>query len=80
MAAAIQGKHVFDRLQSKMLSGLSVKAEALILAKCYECMGNYDGGIEDCKIPLCPLYSRMPYRGKSYSSCPMDAHKIGRQP
>ena len=33
-----------------------------ILARCYDCMGNYIDGRMDCQIPECPLYPFMPYR------------------
>jgi len=36
-----------------------------ILAKCADCMGNYVDGRTDCEMPKCPLYTWMPYKGKS---------------
>ncbi len=36
-----------------------------IRAKCYDCMGGYDGGKRDCEIPRCPLYQFMPYKTDS---------------
>ena len=36
-----------------------------ILAKCYECMGEYSGGRQDCMGISCPLYQYYPYRGKN---------------
>ena len=35
-----------------------------IRAKCADCMGAYEDGAMDCKIPTCPLYPYMPYHGK----------------
>lgn len=35
-----------------------------LLAKCFDCMGGYADGAYDCCVPTCPLYPRMPYRGK----------------
>lgn len=35
-----------------------------IYAKCYDCMGRYADGKNDCDVSRCPLYSYMPYRGK----------------
>ena len=46
------------------LSGKSLTRNQAIQAKCYDCMGRYDDGAEDCQIKECPLYSFMPYRGK----------------
>jgi hypothetical protein len=34
-----------------------------ILAHCYECMGFYSDGKQDCLVSDCPLYEYMPYRG-----------------
>lgn len=33
-----------------------------IQAKCYDCVGYYSDGKNDCKISDCPLYGFMPYR------------------
>jgi hypothetical protein len=59
--AIIIGVYEYKRI----MSGRNVSPLGLIKAKCYECMGNYDGGAQDCKIDKCPLYSRMPYKEKS---------------
>lgn len=48
----------------KYLGGARISALQTILAKCYECMGYYIDGKNDCKVPLCPNYPKMPYRGK----------------
>ena len=48
----------------KNVQALDKNLKPAIMAKCYECMGNYDGGVEDCKIPFCPLYPWMPYKEK----------------
>ena len=32
-----------------------------ILAKCWDCMGEYYDGKLDCRIPTCPLYHWMPW-------------------
>ena len=34
-----------------------------IIAHCYECMGYYSDGKQDCLVDVCPLYEYMPYRG-----------------
>ena len=31
-------------------------------AKCYECMGYYIDGRQDCRVKSCPLYPYMPYK------------------
>ena len=33
-----------------------------ILTQCWECMGYYTDGKQDCENVRCPLYSYMPYR------------------
>ena len=49
---AFQGKQELIRhYQGKRLT----MSEA-IKANCYECMGYYDAGAEDCGCPQCPLY------------------------
>lgn len=47
----------------KHLDGERLTASQRIKAKCCECMGYYVDGRVDCKIPNCPLYPAMPYRG-----------------
>jgi len=46
----------------QIIKGKVLNTLPAILAKCYDCMGHYDGGPEDCKIQSCPLYRFMPYR------------------
>jgi hypothetical protein len=54
---AFQGKNELIRhYQGKRLT----LSEA-VKANCYECMGYYDGGAEDCGVPSCPLYPYAPY-------------------
>ena len=33
-------------------------------AKCFDCLGWYDDGRQDCLMPKCPMYRYMPYRDK----------------
>lgn len=33
-----------------------------IKLKCRDCMGNYQDGRHDCRVPTCSLYFWMPYR------------------
>ena len=45
------------------LKGKRLTQREAILAHCYECMGYYYGGKEECQNPECPLYPYMPYVG-----------------
>lgn len=56
-------KELFAHLAGKKLS-----YKKICLAKCYECMSGYADGAVDCRIPNCPIYPRMPYRGKNPDS------------
>ena len=53
----MKGKTQFD----KFLSGKSLTPKQSILAQCYVCNGESEGG-EDCLGVNCPLYEFMPYR------------------
>jgi hypothetical protein len=44
------------------LNGASITMGDMIKAQCYQCMGYYADGKEDCQVMDCPLYPRMPYR------------------
>ena len=45
--------------------GKRLSYKGSVLAKCYECMGFYDGGREDCMGKnSCPLYQFYPYAPK----------------
>ena len=48
----------------KHLSGGRLTQRQAILAKCYDCMGYFTDGKEDCGIPECSLYPFMAYRPK----------------
>lgn len=52
----------------KILRGEHVTPRQRIIAMCYECMGWYQDGTEDCQQSTCPLYGMMPYRQKRRSS------------
>jgi hypothetical protein len=41
--------------------GDRLQTSDMIRAYCYDCMGFYEDGIDDCKNPKCPLYPKMPY-------------------
>ena len=45
----------------KFEKGLSLTPKQAILAQCYVCNGESEGG-EDCLGLSCPLYEYMPYR------------------
>lgn len=44
------------------LNGETMSARQAIKAKCYDCMGYFEDGRQDCKIVTCPIYPWMPYR------------------
>jgi len=46
----------------KYAQGNRLTASQSIKAKCYDCMGYYSDGDEDCGVITCPLYPFMPYR------------------
>ena len=48
----------------KHLKGEQLAKWQALKAKCADCMGQYEDGAMDCKIPTCPLYPYMPYRNK----------------
>ena len=45
-------------------NGKRLSYKGAVLAKCYECMGFYDGGRQDCCGHSCPLYQYYPYNPK----------------
>ena len=46
----------------KHLTGKRLTRGQAILAKCYDCMGGFNDGKQDCEITECSLYPFMPYR------------------
>lgn len=46
------------------LNGGKVTTRQAIHAKCYDCMGYYADGRNDCEIETCPLYSYSPFGSK----------------
>ena len=40
----------------RFLKGNKLTRKKAMLAKCYDCMGYYSDGRQDCKITDCPLY------------------------
>jgi hypothetical protein len=49
----------------KHIKGVKLIRSEAIKAKCYDCMGYYADGVEDCKDNRCPLYKFHPYRQKN---------------
>lgn len=49
----------------EILEGKHTTPRKRILAMCYECMGWYEDGTDDCQQSTCPLYSMMPYNKKN---------------
>ena len=46
----------------KHIAGKRLTFKGAILAKCYECSGQFRDGKVDCRIVACPLHPFMPYR------------------
>lgn len=53
----MQGQKSLERY----LRGERLTMKQMILAKCYDCMGKYIDGRDDCGIADCSLYPLMPY-------------------
>ena len=47
----------------RYLNGEKLTYREAVLAKCAECCCGYADGRYDCRIPACPLYQFMPYKG-----------------
>jgi len=45
----------------RFIKGEKLTQREAIIAHCYDCMGYYEGGTEDCESQLCPLRPFMPY-------------------
>jgi hypothetical protein len=45
----------------KHLSGQKLTFKQAIYARCYDCMGYYADGKQDCKMPHCALFPFNPY-------------------
>lgn len=48
-------------------AGKRLTQRQAILAKCADCMNLHVDGLVDCRMPACPLYPFMPYRGRGPS-------------
>ena len=58
---AFQGKQELIRYYK----GQRLTLSEAVKAHCYDCMGYFDNGAEDCEIPQCPLYPFAPYTPSS---------------
>lgn len=54
---ALQGRSEY----LKYLRGEKLTQREAIKAFCYDCMGYYDDGAQDCMSDICPLRPFMPY-------------------
>lgn len=48
----------------KWHAGEKLSCQKAILAKCYECNGEEESGV-DCEVEGCPLYGHHPHRGRA---------------
>jgi hypothetical protein len=46
----------------KFMDGKKLTRKEVMLAHCYECMGGYDEGKQDCLSKSCPMYQYYPYK------------------
>jgi hypothetical protein len=46
----------------KFLDGKKLTRKEAMLAHCYECMGGFEEGKQDCQGKSCPLYQFYPYQ------------------
>lgn len=66
-----EGKLVRGRAEIiKFLEGKPLTARQTVLARCYDCMGYFVDGRQDCDCPMCPSYPFM-----AYSTKPRVKHK-----
>lgn len=56
----------------KHIDGKRLTQRQAILAKCYDCSGYFADGKLDCKMPHCPIYPWMPYKGVPESKAKHD--------
>jgi hypothetical protein len=52
----------------KHLEGEGLGLASMVAAKCYDCMGFYPDGRQDCEVHHCPLYPRMPFNKNKKAS------------
>lgn len=52
----------------KYLSGKKIGLKGAVLSKCFDCMGYYIDGRNDCGMSECALYPWMPYRKRDKES------------
>lgn len=62
------------------MEGKKLSAQALINAKCFDCMGWYsDDGAVDCTCKDCPLYPKMPYNKNKVKSKVVSEETIAKR-
>ena len=54
--------HQGQRPYKDHIDGKTITRKEAMLAKCYECMGFYQDGKQDCKGKSFPLYQFYPYK------------------
>jgi len=60
------GKKAKGRIELiRHLKGNKITRDQAIRAKCYDCMGYFADGVQDCEVAECSLYPFMPYKGKA---------------
>lgn len=58
----INGKRAKGKAEFiRYLEGGKLTLKQAALAKCYDCMGYYIDGLQDCGVRSCSLYPLMPY-------------------
>lgn len=64
----------------KHLKGEKLTLRQATLARCYDCMGFYSDGKQDCKMPKCPLHPFMAYNENKLkrTSRPMEEDNKGK--
>lgn len=58
----LRGRFIGRAELTAHLHGAKLTYRQMCRAKCFDCMGGYADGAEDCRVTSCPLYQMMPYR------------------
>ena len=71
-----------DEKIQKMIEAKKTSLKSAVRAMCWECMGYWNDGKNDCECFRCPLYNWMPYRSKEnepdFSWAEYSQKKIGK--
>jgi hypothetical protein len=73
-ATNIKGKNQY----SDFKRGLRLTYKQAVLAHCYQCMGFFEDGKQDCCGYSCPLYQFYPYKGKNAQQGGQNSTTSGR--